>query len=74
MGSDPRYPALDLGPHIDAIFNANSYDAIDLLTLVQAHVYSNSIEQFTHHVGLLLGWSTRGAALMWDQLSLPELD
>lgn len=73
MGSNSRYPAVNFGPYFDNLFMSNGYDARNVLLLLQACVHANSLESFTHHVGLLFGWPTRDAALLWDNMELPDI-
>ncbi|KAI0749114.1 hypothetical protein C8Q74DRAFT_1222751 [Fomes fomentarius] len=73
MGSDSRYPAVNFGPYFDNLFVSNGYDARNILLLLQARVHANSVESFTHHVGLLLGWPTCDAAMLWNNMELPDI-
>ena len=66
-------PALNFGATADEVFMNTGIDGMQLLMVLQVRVHSQSVEVFTHHVGLLLGWSTRDATMLWNVLTMPEL-
>ncbi|KAI0712639.1 hypothetical protein C8Q76DRAFT_797474 [Earliella scabrosa] len=70
---NPNLPAISFGPTADEAFMNIGLDGERLLTLLQVRVHSHTIETFTHHVGLLLGWETRDAIVVWNMLQMPEL-
>ncbi|KAI0707555.1 hypothetical protein C8T65DRAFT_740341 [Cerioporus squamosus] len=70
--ANPPLPALIFGEEADELLQRSGVEGADLLTLLQIRVHARTVESFTHHVGLSLGWSTRDAARLWDLMKLPE--
>ncbi|KAI0744666.1 hypothetical protein C8Q76DRAFT_789162 [Earliella scabrosa] len=70
---NPNLPVFNFGPAADEAFVNAGVDGERLLTLLQIRVHSHTIETFTHHAGLLLGWDTRDAIMVWNMLQMPEL-
>ncbi len=68
---DPPLPAIMFGPDADDVLLRAGVGPGELLTLLQVRVHARTVESFTHHVGLMLGWSTRDAAHLWDIIKLP---
>ncbi|RDX48315.1 hypothetical protein OH76DRAFT_1483953 [Lentinus brumalis] len=69
---NPRLPAVVFGPEADDILVRSGAGPGELLTLLQVRVHARTVESFTHHIGLMLGWTTRDAARMWEIIRLPE--
>lgn len=69
----PRPPALNFGPVADDTFLRSGVDASELLAILQARVHCDTVEAFTYHIGLTIGWSTRDAAMLWTILEMPEV-
>ncbi|RDX49544.1 hypothetical protein OH76DRAFT_1482925 [Lentinus brumalis] len=72
MGNPPL-PPLMFGEEADELLQRSGVEGADLLTLLQIRVHARTVESFTHHVGLSLGWSTRDATRLWDIMKVPDL-
>ncbi len=71
--ANPPLPPLIFGEEADDLLQRSGVEGAELLTLLQIRVHARTVESFTHHVGLSLGWSTRDAARLWDIMRVPEL-